>query len=130
MTGTDPAGELVQALCLLELTAAHGPAPAIAVAGSAVASSTASGRGRQTVHEVFCPCAGVGHTAEPADIVVHPRRVGANVDMATSSCGDCCTVLTQDRAGPFQLRPCFGRVAQYRAHDLSSDGAVVLHHPL
>ena len=52
------------------------------------------------------------------------------MDVATSSRGDCCAVLTQDRAGPFQLRPCLGRVAQYRAHDLSSDRAVVLDHPL
>src|SRR5207249_10284220 len=50
--------------------------------------------------------------------------------MATSSRGDCCSMLTQDRAGPFQLRPCLGRVAQYRAHDLSIDRAVVLDHPL
>src|SRR5260370_9677543 len=126
----DPAGELVPALCLLELTGAHGPAPPVAVARSPVASSTPSGCCRQTVHEVLCPCACVGHAAESANVVVHLRRVSANVDMAPSSRGDCCAVLTQNRTGPFQLRPGCGRVAQYRAHDLSVHRAVVFDHPL
>ena len=95
-----------------------------------MASSTPSGCCRQTVHEVLCPCARVGHAAEPANIVVHPRRVSANVDVATSSRGDCCAVLPQDRTGPFQLRPGLGRVTQYRAHDLSIDRGVALDHPL
>ena len=58
------------------------------------------------------------------------RRVSPNVDVATSSRGDCCAVLTQDRAGPFQLRPGLGRVTQYRAHDLPIDRGVALNHPL
>ena len=62
--------------------------------------------------------------------MVHPRRVSANVDVATSSRRDSCAVLAQDRAGPFQLRPGLGRVTHYRAHDLSVDRAVVLDHPL
>src|SRR5207247_9092242 len=118
---TDPAGELVQALCLLELTRAHRPAPPVAVARSAVASATPSGCCRETVHQVFCPGAGVGHTPEPAKVAVHPRRVSANVDVATGSRRDSCAVLAQDRAGPFQLRPGLARVPQYRAHDLYVD---------
>ncbi len=130
MARSDAAREFVHALRFLELAGSHRSAPAVAIARSSVALTTASGCSREAVHQVLRPRAGVGDAAEPADVVVHARRVSTNVDVATSSRGDCCAVLTQDRAGPFQLRPGLGRVAQYRAHDLSIHRAVVFDHPL
>ena len=54
---------------------------------SPVAPTTASGGGREAVHQILRSRAGVGDAAEPADVVVHPRRVGAYVDVAAGPGG-------------------------------------------
>jgi len=130
MARSDAAREFVHALRLLELAGSHRSAPAVAIARSPVASSTASGGGCEAVHQVLRPGAGVGDAAEAADVVIQSCGVGADMDVAAGSRGDPGAILAKDRASPFQLRPGFGCVLQYRAHDLARHGGVALNHPL
>src|SRR5438270_13748680 len=55
VAGADPVCEVAQVLGVLELAGAHRAAPAIAVAGTAVLTTTAAAARGKAVDQVLCP---------------------------------------------------------------------------
>src|SRR5439155_20708149 len=122
--------EVADALRLLEPTSTHRSAPAIAIGRTPVVLAAPARCGGNAIRELLRPRAGVGNAAEAANVMVHPRRIGAHGHVPAGPGGYSCAMLAKDRAGPLQLRPGFRRVSQYGTDDFSVDGAIALDHPL